>query len=191
MTRLLSLAIMGLFVAACSPDHDHHYKDDHHFEYANCSAELSCDTCTAVVGCGWCEFDEGGGRCASGPKACGDNFRWNWNPDSCPANEPATDAGATEPEPAADAGGSDAEPATDAESDAEPATDAESDAEPTTDAETCTAPAPVPPGCAQSFGGTLCGAGQYTLGCSGSSAPEGCTRALTEGMTTHYCCRCE
>ncbi len=194
MTRWLCVAIMGLSVsvAACSSDGDEHYGHTRHSTpRPSCSEQLTCGTCTPVLGCGWCQYADGTGRCAMGPSACGDNFRWNWEPDNCPAVEPSADAGTdavSADAPAADAGESDAAPTDAGESDA---TEADADAA-VAETSTCTAPSGLPAGCAQSFGGTLCSTSQYTVGCIGTtSVPTGCTKALTEGATTHYCCPCE
>jgi len=195
MFRWLVIATMGLSLNACSSDDDDRYERKHHHHGTvtnSCSTKLSCGTCTPVVGCGWCQFEDGSGRCATGPGACGETFRWNWNPEDCPSVESPSDAGSTEVATPADAEADVIEPdavATDAVTSEETST---SDAPAETSV--CAAPSSVPAGCAQSFGGTLCGTGQYTLGCSSTVKPGtslGCTAALTEGGTTHYCCRCD
>ena len=205
MQRLLVIVALGISVVACS-SHDEEYEHSHG-SYPRrdlCSEQLTCDTCTPVMGCGWCQLENGKGKCASGPSACGATFRWNWEPEACPVT-PKVDAGASDVPIASDAAPeaeSDAAPAeTATESDAAPA-ETESDAaeETAADAGTETAApdaaptcktAAIPSGCVQSFGGTLCGTGKYTLGCSSTAVPAGCTKALTEGSTTHYCCPCE
>jgi len=189
MARWLLIAVMSLSLNACSSDDDE-YEHEHHRRRTtvDCSENVTCGTCTPVVGCGWCQFGDGSGKCASGPSQCGEVFRWNWNPEDCPATA-ATDAGPVDAPVSTDAPS--AEDAA-AETSADDAADAVAEETTPTDtaATECTAPS-VPTGCAQSFGGTLCGAGQYTLGCATTVKPVGCTAKLTEGSTTHYCCSCK
>ncbi len=58
----------------------------------SCSAKTTCGTCTPVLGCGWCQLDDGSGRCVDDPNDCADHdvFTWTWEPSGC--REPA-DAG--------------------------------------------------------------------------------------------------
>ncbi|MBI2392984.1 MAG: hypothetical protein HYV09_25600 [Deltaproteobacteria bacterium] len=206
MTRWSCVAFLGLspFLASgCSPHDGDEYERGYGRGYAPaCHLELTCGTCTPVLGCGWCQYEDGSGRCATGPQACGDNFRWNWEPPSCPASGGTPVDAGVEPPPADAAPSTDA-PSTDAASPDAPSTDAPSsdapsaddapasDAPPATDTATCGAPPSLPAACRVTFGGSLCGAGQYSLACTGSTAPAGCKAALTEGTTTHYCCSCE
>ncbi len=184
MTRWLVIAALGLSAVGCSPDDDDHHHGKRPVAL-DCSQNLTCDTCTPVIGCGWCSFADGSGRCASGPGACGATFRWNWEPSDCPASPPAPDAGAsdvvseTAPETAVDAESDAAEVAADAAVDA-----------PVESSVECRAPSSFPAGCSRTTGGTLCGAGQYTVGCHDTGKPVGCTAALTSGGSTYYCCPC-
>jgi hypothetical protein len=217
MARWLFIAIPAVVLCACSSD-DERYEHSHRPRYAvDCSEFTSCGTCTPVLGCGWCQFEDGSGRCASGPSRCGETFRWNWEPEACPV-APKSDAGPVDATPVSDASddaapesGTDAPVTSDApaeETTSEDAAAPDAPAEETATDDTgaadtgtatdtgpkeCLAPW-LPTGCAQSFGGTLCGAGQYTLGCATAVKPDpslGCTSKLTEGGTTHYCCTCK
>lgn len=228
--RLAFATALALLSAGCSPDGGHHAEPPSYRVPTPCSSATSCDTCTPILGCGWCQYADGRGTCTSGPSLCkGDSFRWNWEPTSCPvvdagadappvdatpadagadaAIETATDA-ATEAatETGGDAGGDAAdETATDAADPDAPAdgatdaaTDAATDGDPdtgaadtaTTDAGACGIAAP-PSGCAITTGGTLCKAGQYTVGCLGSAAPAGCAAALVKPGESYWCCACK
>jgi hypothetical protein len=66
---------------------------------ADCSQYTTCDTCTPVMGCGWC-FNGAGGVCASDPDSCNSpsgEFTWTWNQSGCPD----LDASVVSPEAAA------------------------------------------------------------------------------------------
>lgn len=183
MTRWLVLALLGLSVAACSPDDDDHHHGGRRRVAPDCSQNLTCGACTPVLGCGWCSFADGSGRCATGPGACGDTFRWNWEPSDCPAGAPALDAGAVDAvavDAVVEADAAEAD-AVEAEVLAETAVDA---------APECAAPSSFPAGCSRTTGGTLCGAGQYSVGCHDTGKPTGCAAALTSGGSTYYCCPC-
>ncbi len=99
-------------VAGCSPD-DHRGQSHGYAEPPPaCSAATTCGACTPLSGCGWCEYEDGTGSCTTSPTRCKKpTFRWNWDPETCPAS--ATDAG--DAEASTDAGR--AETSTDAASD--------------------------------------------------------------------------
>lgn len=184
---LLSGLVVGLF--ACSPDEGHHGGGRARPEPAPCEAQTTCGACTPILGCGWCQYADGSGSCASGPEACRElSFRWNWETVDCPAS--LVDAG---PAPT-DAGPAptDAAPAP---TDAAPAADSAppSDAGPTDAATTCAVRSGGPTTCVPTTGGSLCPAGRYTLGCHGADAPDptwGCAKAYGSGTETYFCCPC-
>jgi hypothetical protein len=70
-----------------------------------CRSYSSCDTCTPVLGCGWCTAPNGSGVCSPDPDDCPtQEFSWTWNPSGCRV---AADASVVEPDGAieiADAG---------------------------------------------------------------------------------------
>ncbi len=151
-----------------------------------CEAQTSCDACTPILGCGWCQYEDGSGSCATGPEACKQlAFRWNWEPVACPATGPSD--GGVAPVDAPPTG--DASPATDAG----PAdTGVDLDTAPAADA-ACKVRAGAPVTCAPTAGGTLCPADRYTLGCHDAAAPDptwGCSKAYGSGTEVYYCCPC-
>ena len=50
-----------------------------------CGQLTTCDVCTPVVGCGWCQLASGGGVCADGPYDCPPLplATWTWEPVGC------------------------------------------------------------------------------------------------------------
>ncbi len=189
-----SFALATFVLVGCSPSDDDYRYRDHGRPPPACSVETTCGSCTPVLGCGWCQYEDGTGACTTSPSRCkGDTFRWSWEPSTCPAV--ATDAGAPDGDVIVDAGGSapDAEDATPA-SDADDAAEASSDVGDAGDA--CVVPDGTAP-CVVTTGGSLCGAGQYTLGCHPSDGAKpvpdaslSCTSALETGGSTYYCCSC-
>jgi len=84
-------------LGACESDHwGYHYAP-----YRDpCGQFTSCDTCTPVLGCGWCSMGSKG-ACVDQPNACAGaaNFYWTWELDGCPAagaGDGGPDAGATD-----------------------------------------------------------------------------------------------
>ena len=59
----------------------------------DCRRFTSCDTCTPVLGCGWCQMGTKG-ACVDQPNACAgvSNFYWTWELSGCPP-APGGDAG--------------------------------------------------------------------------------------------------
>ncbi len=185
-------------------------------DYAGaCEAYTTCDTCTPVLGCGWCFQSDGTGTCASGPARCsGQEFSWTWEPSGCGTS--TADGGTPTDAPVArDAtpiGPSDASPTEVSTDDAAPAdapqTDAPTvDAAPATDAPlaldaapACNAPATGSAACVQTLGGTLCAATEATIACHGSdpaSTPAPVTAAACRPVSgpagagaVFYCCPC-
>lgn len=206
LRSLAFLLAFPLLAVACSPDDDHHHRGHGDVDYTQpaCGAITTCGGCTPVLGCGWCQYEDGKGICASGPDACGSAkpFRWNWDPETCPASAPS-DAGddaivsaevSVDAPAESDAIASDA--ATEASADdasAESAADSGSAEETAVDAApSCKIPDAASASCSPTTGGSLCKDGQYTLGCHGSTpdASLKCEKALSVGGDTYHCCPC-
>jgi hypothetical protein len=193
------LLALPLLSVACSPDEDHHHRHaDVDYVQPACGAITTCGACTPVLGCGWCQYEDGKGTCATGPDACGNAkpFRWNWDPETCPAT--AADAGddaiVTADVSTDDAVTSDATAeATADDASAESATDSGTAGETAVDAApVCKIPEAASASCSPTTGGSLCKDGQYTLGCHGSTpdASLKCEKALSAGSDTYHCCPC-
>jgi len=76
---------LAVVLGACS-DHDRHGDEGGGASTMMdpSSAYSSCDTCTPVVGCGWCFSTGGELGCASGPESCGaTGDTWDWDPTGC------------------------------------------------------------------------------------------------------------
>lgn len=159
-----------------------------------CAAYTTCDTCTPVLGCGWCFQSDGTGACTIGADRCaGQEFAWTWEPSGC--GTAATDGGVpvTKDAPVTEVATDDAAPAVDAPTadDAAPVVDA---------APACTAPATGTTACVQTTGGTLCGATEATVACHGSSPASTPAPATAAGCrpvagpsgsgAVFYCCPC-
>ncbi|MBL8717922.1 MAG: hypothetical protein JNL79_18225 [Myxococcales bacterium] len=133
-----ALAVFAALTVGCSPD-DHRGNGHGYAEPPPaCSAATSCGKCTPLSGCGWCQYEDGTGSCTTSPTRCKTHtFRWNWDPEMCPASDGGVDTGDAEAStdaPSTDAPGTDA-PSTDTGgggTDA-PSTDTGTDA-PSTDA---------------------------------------------------------
>ncbi len=86
-------AIAGavLLASACDDGGGHDHGRGHHGAGASCRAEMTCGTCTPIVGCGWC-FTPDGGACVDGPDDCpSDATGFTWDPPGCDGD--AGDAG--------------------------------------------------------------------------------------------------
>ena len=55
------------------------------YPYAACNQYTSCASCTPVLGCGWCDKNDGTGMCAEDPNDCATSsvFRWTWDSSGC------------------------------------------------------------------------------------------------------------
>src|SRR5688572_907995 len=93
MFRSMAIGMLAIALVGCESDYDEGYGREAP-PRISCSSFSSCDTCTPVLGCGWCSYGPSMGRCASGPTKCGDEqpFRWNWEPRDCPVGGPPPDA---------------------------------------------------------------------------------------------------
>jgi hypothetical protein len=132
MKRRLGILIivagaLGLLAGAC--DDGRFYDSRVPQGRVACGQLTTCDVCTPVLGCGWCQLASGGGVCTDGPEDCPPPplASWNWDPPGChhDAGTPADasigtkDSGAPPPPPPQDAStSSDASTAEDAASDA-------------------------------------------------------------------------
>ncbi|MGZ5970331.1 MAG: hypothetical protein ACXWP4_21825 [Polyangiales bacterium] len=212
MLRSFAVAVLAipLFVACSSDDehkHHHGYGGVDHVE-PECGALTTCGACTPVLGCGWCQYEDGRGRCTTGPESCGSTqpFRWNWDPETCPASsgdagpsdaivpaeasaeDAATEAAASEvssSETSSDDAGGDVAETTAPEASTETSTE--------TGAPTCRIPDTASSAsCTPTMGGTLCKDGQYTLGCHGGTPDPSlkCEKALSTSDGTYHCCQC-
>jgi hypothetical protein len=169
-----------------------------------CSAYATCDTCTPVMGCGWCFQSDGTGACTTGADRCaGQEFAWTWEPAGCGTSAPdggvSIDAPAPSDALATEVTPTDAAPAVDGTpaDDVAPAVDAA----PTVDAApACNAPATGTTACVQTTGGSLCGATEATVACHGASPASTPAPATAAGCrpvsgpsgsgAVFYCCPC-
>ena len=93
------LFAFALLPAACFDDGG--YDTGPSYSPVYCGQFTSCNTCTPVLGCGWCSMGTKG-ACVDQPNACAnvDNFYWTWELDGCPwtggAADGGQDAGATD-----------------------------------------------------------------------------------------------
>lgn len=184
MLRAFVLFSAALMFGCSSDEHHMHARGDQ--AAPACGYQSSCGTCTPVLGCGWCQYEDGSGECTTGPSACTRlKFRWNWEPTDCPV--PTTDAGVTP----ADATPEDTAPAVDDTGTID--TGAADTGTPPTDAPAaCNIPPAASAACSVTTGGTLCPANRYTLGCH-STTPDtslGCAKAYGSGTESYWCCPC-
>jgi hypothetical protein len=196
-TGLASALLLASFaLGACGDDH---MREGHGGSYGGagggyddpCAGYTSCDTCTPIVGCGWCERSDGTTACLSGPQLCSTyEFRWTWEPAACGLGGdagPVLDATPVVP---------DGTPVVDDAA----APDATPDTATASDGGACVAPATGSTSCVQTTGGTLCAATEATVAChldaSGAFTPPaaaaGCRAlATTPGADArYYCCPC-
>jgi hypothetical protein len=101
-------AALALLAGACD---DGRYSDYSSRPYGRvaCGQLTTCDVCTPVLGCGWCQLASGGGVCTEGPQDCppAPLASWTWDPIGChhdagsPADASVTspDSGASPPPP--------------------------------------------------------------------------------------------
>jgi|SRR5450432_3771520 Plexin repeat len=116
----MKLSILSLFLAAfCSvscfqPDDSGPPRGGRSEGAFSCERFTSCDTCTPVLGCGWCQAGDKG-ICAADPDQCAQvaSFSWTWERAFCPAEADAGADGATEAK-ASDAGATGTPDASDA-----------------------------------------------------------------------------
>lgn len=89
--------LFALLLPACFDDSGY-YSGPSSSGPVYCGQFTSCDTCTPVLGCGWCQAGTKG-ACTDQPNACANasSFYWTWELDGCPGR-PRTDAdgGATD-----------------------------------------------------------------------------------------------
>jgi hypothetical protein len=81
----LGAAAIALAVGACGDDS--RASDDGAWGGTStvCHQYSSCESCTPVVGCGWCYTGGGSGMCASDPDECSKSttFTWTWEKTGC------------------------------------------------------------------------------------------------------------
>jgi hypothetical protein len=80
-TASLVLAALGVLVGACDDGNYYYYPRGH----ITCGQLTTCEVCTPVVGCGWCQLAGGGGVCTDGPGDCPPTplASWTWEPTGC------------------------------------------------------------------------------------------------------------
>jgi hypothetical protein len=80
----LAAVVGGLAGSACEGHHHHEKGERDRLEDA-CRQLTSCQTCTPVSGCGWCQTGVDEGTCAADPDECSGAaaFSWTWNPSAC------------------------------------------------------------------------------------------------------------
>ena len=77
--------VIGVSLPACDGGPSHH-KAGHGSRSSarSCSRFATCDTCTPILGCGWCFNSGGAGTCAADPDEClTPQFSWTWDPVGC------------------------------------------------------------------------------------------------------------
>lgn len=199
MNRVLAatvlVSVISLGLVACSDEHYGHGDGMGGMGGTGsgydpgCAAYTTCDTCTPVLGCGWCFLGDGTGACTTGADRCpGQEFAWTWEPAGCGTSAPDGGAGVDAPVAL------DAAPSEVSASDAAPS-ESSSDAAPA-----CSAPATGTAACVQTSGGTLCAATEATVACHGSdpaSTPAPATAAGCRPASgpsgagaVFYCCPC-
>jgi hypothetical protein len=120
-------AALALLAGAC--DDGRYYDTRGPYGRVACGQLTTCDVCTPVLGCGWCQLASGGGVCTDGPDDCppAPLASWTWEPVGChhDAGAPAdasvgtSEGSAPPPAPPQDASTSyDASPSVDAAVDA-------------------------------------------------------------------------
>jgi hypothetical protein len=94
MKRAVLAFLFALLPAACFDDGG--YDPGPTYTPVYCGQFTSCDTCTPVLGCGWC-WAGTKGACVDQPNACANTatFSWTWELSGCPGGAGA-DAGATD-----------------------------------------------------------------------------------------------
>lgn len=106
---LLSLFLAAFCAVSCFQPDDGGSNHSGRFDPAfSCEQFASCDTCTPVLGCGWCQAGDKG-LCVADPNQCDQvaSFSWTWERAFCPGEADAGVDGVTEAR-APDAGGTDA-----------------------------------------------------------------------------------
>ncbi len=82
LVATLTAAAIALAIAACE---DGGYGYDQGGPNVACGQFTSCNTCTPVLGCGWCYTGSGTGTCTDGPQDCSaaPGGGWTWDPSGC------------------------------------------------------------------------------------------------------------
>jgi hypothetical protein len=106
--RIAIFTFVGALIAlvgACDDGGDYGYRGPR--GRIACGQLTTCDVCTPVLGCGWCQLASGGGICTDGPDDCPPPplASWTWEPVGCHHDGGiAADASVgSHPPPAADA----------------------------------------------------------------------------------------
>jgi hypothetical protein len=79
----LTAAALALVIGACDDGGDYEYRGGR--GRIACGQLTTCEVCTPVVGCGWCQLASGGGVCTDGPNDCppAPLASWTWEPVGC------------------------------------------------------------------------------------------------------------
>ena len=84
--RIAIVTLVGAALAVVSACDDGGYYD-HRGPRGRmaCGQLTTCDVCTPVLGCGWCQLASGGGVCTDGPDDCPPLplASWTWEPVGC------------------------------------------------------------------------------------------------------------
>jgi hypothetical protein len=93
----LAAFVAALTASACEGGHHRHDRDERDRLEQVCKQYASCQACTPVSGCGWCQTGVGQGTCAADPDECAGAaaFSWTWNPSGCVAAPATPDRGAS------------------------------------------------------------------------------------------------
>jgi len=86
MKVLFLAALAGAFCSSSCFSSDYGPPAGGYDQRFPCSQFTSCETCTPVLGCGWCQAGTKG-LCAPDPDSCArtESFSWTWELAFCPA----------------------------------------------------------------------------------------------------------
>ena len=93
--RLLAAMVGALCSLSCFSQDDSGPPPGAYEPRERCEQLSSCETCTPVLGCGWCQSGDKG-LCTSEPNRCAQvaTFSWTWELAFCPAElDGGADAG--------------------------------------------------------------------------------------------------
>ena len=92
MKRALFALVFALLSGACIDDGGGGGRPS--YGPVPCGQFTSCETCTPILGCGWCSMGTKG-ACVDQPNACAgaSDFYWTWELAGCPASGGVGDAG--------------------------------------------------------------------------------------------------
>jgi hypothetical protein len=83
--RLGILTVVAAALALLACEDGRYYESRVPYGRVACGQLTSCDVCTPVLGCGWCQLASGSGVCTDGPDDCppAPLASWTWEPVGC------------------------------------------------------------------------------------------------------------